>query len=213
MEEVLENISNKLRNFVDKVGKVFTFAMIPLVFVTMWDVFCRKLVWFQIWLVENVSKNFSSTILQELEWHFHTILFLMVFGYGFIHNRHVRVDFIRENLAFRKQVWIDFLGTTFFMIPFCMILIYFSWIYVADSFVSNEASASMVGLPYRWVIKSFLLGGFICALFAGIAVWLQTVICLFGRPDYRFDLMTISWPDEMDQKTKDLQDMEKTLDK
>ena len=112
MEEVLENISNKLRNFVDKVGKVFTFAMIPLVFVTMWDVFCRKLVWVQIWLVENVSKNFSSTILQELEWHFHTILFLMVFGYGFIHNRHVRVDFIRENLGFRKQVWIDFLGTT-----------------------------------------------------------------------------------------------------
>ena len=53
MEETLDNISEKLRSIVDRLGKLSTFFMIPLVFITMWDVFCRKLVWIQIWLVEN----------------------------------------------------------------------------------------------------------------------------------------------------------------
>lgn len=212
MEETLDQISNKLRNIVDPLGKISTFCMIPLVVITMWDVFCRKMVWVQIWLVENISPYFGSTILQELEWHFHTILFLMVFGYGFTHNRHVRVDFIRETLSFRKKAWIDFLGTTFFMIPFCCVLTYFSFIYTYNAFAIGEASASMVGLPYRWMIKIFLVFGFSCAVLAGISVWLQTVICLFGRPDYRCELMTLTWPEEMDQKQQDLKEMEDTLE-
>jgi len=108
MEETLDRLSDGLRKFVDRAGKLSTFFIIPLVFITMWDVFCRKLVWIQIWLVENLGSIFESTLLQELEWHFHTALFLMVFGYGFTHNRHVRVDFVRENLSFRTKVWIDF---------------------------------------------------------------------------------------------------------
>lgn len=184
----------------DRVGKLSTFFIIPLVFVTMWDVFCRKLVWIQIWLVENLGSIFESTLLQELEWHFHTALFLMVFGYGFTHNRHVRVDFIRENLSFRTKVWIDFLGTSLFMIPFCCILIYFSYVYTRESFLVGEISASLVGLSHRWVIKSFLVAGFIVTLLSGIAVWLQTVILLFGRKDYRLNLMTIKWPEETEVK-------------
>ena len=129
MDKTLDNISDGLRKFVDKVGKLSTFFIIPLVFITMWDVICRKLVWIQIWLVENFGRIFESTLLQELEWHFHTALFLMVLGYGFTHNRHVRVDFIRENLKTRTKVWIDFLGTSFLMLPWICVLIYFSFIY------------------------------------------------------------------------------------
>jgi TRAP-type mannitol/chloroaromatic compound transport system permease small subunit len=196
MEETLDKLSERLRSFVDRVGKLSTFFIIPLVFVTMWDVFCRKLVWIQIWLVENLGSIFESTLLQELEWHFHTALFLLVLGYGFTHNRHVRVDFLRENLTFRKKVWIDFFGTSLFMIPWICVLIYFSCIYTRESFIINEISASLVGLSHRWIIKSFLIAGFVCALLSGIAVWLQTVILLFGRSNYRFQPMTLEMPPE-----------------
>jgi TRAP-type mannitol/chloroaromatic compound transport system permease small subunit len=200
MEETLDKLSERLRSFVDRVGKLSTFFIIPLVFVTMWDVFCRKLVWIQIWLVENLGSIFESTLLQELEWHFHTALFLLVLGYGFTHNRHVRVDFLRENLAYRKKVWIDFFGTSLFMIPWICVLIYFSFIYVRESFIINEVSASLVGLSHRWIIKSFLVAGFVCSLLSGIAVWIQTVILLFGRPDYRFEPMTLEMPPESIEK-------------
>ena len=134
-------------------------------------------------------------LLQELEWHFHTALFLMVLGYGFTHNRHVRVDFIRENLRFRSKVWVDFLGTSILMIPWICVLIYFSFIYVRESFIINEVSASLVGLSHRWVIKSFLIAGFLLSLLSGIAVWLQTFILLFGSRDYRLNPMTIDLPE------------------
>ena len=195
MEETLDKLSQNLSHFVNRVGKLSTFFIIPLVVITMWDVICRKLVWVQIWLVENLGRIFESTLLQELEWHFHTALFLMVLGYGFTHNRHVRVDFIRENLKFRTKVWIDFLGTSILMIPWICVLIYFSFIYVRESFIINEVSASLVGLSHRWVIKSFLIAGFLLSLLSGIAVWLQTFILLFGSRDYRLNPMTIDLPE------------------
>ena len=200
MDETLDRISDGLRRFVDTVGKLSTFFIIPLVFITIWDVICRKLVWIQIWLVANFGRIFESTLLQELEWHFHTALFLMVLGYGFTHNRHVRVDFIRENLTYRKKIWIDFLGTSLFMIPWVCVLLYFSFIYTRESFIINEVSASLVGLSHRWIIKSFLIAGFVCALLSGIAVWLQTVILLFGRSDYRIEPMTLEMPPESIEK-------------
>ena len=64
---------------------------------------------------------FGSTLLQELEWHFHTGLFALVLAYGYIWNTHVRVDLVRETLAFRKKAWIEFLGITVFLIPFTAI--------------------------------------------------------------------------------------------
>ena len=195
MEETLDKFSQNLSHFVNRVGKLSTFFIIPLVLITMWDVICRKLVWVQIWLVENLGRIFESTLLQELEWHFHTALFLMVLGYGFTHNRHVRVDFIRENLKFRTKVWVDFLGTSILMLPWICVLIYFSFIYVRESFIINEVSASLVGLSHRWVIKSFLIAGFLVSLLSGIAVWLQTFILLFGSRDYRLNPMTIDLPE------------------
>ena len=195
MEETLDKFSQNLSHFVNRVGKLSTFFIIPLVLITMWDVICRKLVWVQIWLVENLGRIFESTLLQELEWHFHTALFLMVLGYGFTHNRHVRVDFIRENLKFRTKVWIDFLGTSILMLPWICVLIYFSFVYVRESFIINEVSASLVGLSHRWVIKSFLIAGFLLSLLSGIAVWLQTFILLFGSRDYRLNPMTIDLPE------------------
>ena len=117
-----------------------------------------------------------------LLWHFHTALFTLVLGYGYVNNKHVRVDLVREKLSFRKQVWIEFLGCTFFLIPYCLLVGYFAFEYAYDAFVIGEISASTVGLHYRWIIKSVLVIGLIVAALAGVSVWLQTVLVLFG-PD------------------------------
>ena len=45
------------------------------------------------------------------------------------------------------------------------------------------------------MIKGVLVFGLIVALLAGIAVWLQVAIALFGPKHWRFDLMTIEWPE------------------
>lgn len=204
-QPALLTLSIALRRFVDSVGKFGAWMAVPLILVTVMDVVIRKLTWkdpaggvdgVQIWLVNNVSKYFGSTLLQEMEWHFHTALFALVLGYGYIYNTHVRVDLIRETLAFRKKIWIEFVGLTIFTIPYCLIVAYFASIYAYDSFMISEKSASTVGLTHRWIIKSVLVFGLIVAALAAIAGWLQMALVLVGDPNRRFDLMAVEWPEE-----------------
>jgi len=135
-----------------------------------------------------------------MEWHFHTALFALVLGFGTVYNRHVRVDLVRERLAFRKQAWIEFIGTTLGMIPYTLIILYFTINFAYDSWSINEISASQVGLSHRWIIKTVLCFGIFVGLLSGIAVWLQTVVVLFGPRDLRFQLMTLEWPEDVDAR-------------
>ena len=194
--ERMLQVSERLRAFVEFVGRWGAVFILPLVFVTMWDVFLRKVGGMQVWLVEHFGKSFESTVIQEMEWHFHTALFTLVLGYGVVRNRHVRVDLLREKMAFRKQAWIEFLGLTFFMIPYCLIVGYFAAIFAWDSFFVMEKSASTVGLSYRWIIKTVLVFGILVALLSGIAAWLQAAVVVFGPRHLRFKLMTLEWPED-----------------
>jgi len=202
-------ISDRLRRFVDFVGRWGSWLVVPMVVFTIIDVVARKISWLddqgrlhgiQVFLVATFGRMFESTMLQELEWHFHAGLFALVLGYGYIHNAHVRVDLIRENLSFRKKAWLEFLGITFFLIPFCATIIWFSFDYAHASFEMNEISASTVGLTHRWIIKSVLLFGLIVALLGGLAVWLQIAVILFADRRLRFPLMTLEWPEEAGSK-------------
>lgn len=199
-------LSYGLRNLVDFIGKSASWLIVPLVLITVIDVVGRKLIWrdpltnevygMQIWLVNNVSPFFGSTLLQELQWHLHTGLFALVLGFGYIYNTHVRVDLIRENLSFRRKAWIEFIGISAFLLPYCLITTYFAAVYAYDSWLIGEISNSQVGLSNRWIIKSVLAAGFVVAAIAGFAVWLQMVLILFGERNRRFDLMALEWPEE-----------------
>ncbi len=189
-------INEKLKGFVDFVGRNAGFLILPVVIITMIDAILRKMPLVQYWLVQNVSGIFGSTILQEMEWHFHTGLFALVLGYGMIWNTHVRVDLVREHLNFRNKLRLEFWGVTLFMMPFCATIIYFCADWVHTSYAMNEISASQIGIPYRFAIKSVLLLGLIVAFIAGIAVWLQTFVALMAPQDARFDLSTLEWPEE-----------------
>jgi len=186
-----------LRRAVDRVGRFGSWFILPLVLITCYDVTMRKLRFIYVWVLDNFGQVwiFQSTILQELQWHMHTVLFTLVLGYGYVHNTHVRVDLIRERLSFRRKAWLEFLGTSFFLIPYTCILLWFAAVYAYDSYVMNEISASTVGLGERWIIKTVLAAGLVFVLLAGFAVWLQTVTVLWGNPEHRYPLMTMEWPE------------------
>jgi len=195
-------LSQKLRAVVDVTGRFGSWFVLVLVLITVFDLTIRKTGRMQIWLVENVSPIFNSTILQELEWHAHTVAFTLVLSYGVIWNTHVRVDLVRENLRFRTKAWLEFIGLTFFFLPYLFVLLYFSVIYAWDSFQIGEISASLVGLSHRWIIKSVLAFGILMVIISGVAVWLQIAVVLFGPKNHRFDLMTIDWPESGTDSTE-----------
>ena len=192
--------SDNLKGLVDNVAKLATWALVPLVVITMWDVVARKFIFIQIFMVENFGSIFESTYLQELEWHFHTVVFCLVLGYGYINNRHVRVDFLREHFHFRTKANIEFWGNIVFMLPFTLTCVWFSLVYMYDSYVIGEVSASLVGLSHRWIIKCFLPAGYFFLFLAGISVMLQLYAVLYQNVTKSSSggkkLMVVEWPED-----------------
>jgi TRAP-type mannitol/chloroaromatic compound transport system permease small subunit len=200
------SVAEGLRRAVDFIGRWAAWLSIPVVVITCIDVVGRKLAYIddetgrvhslQLWLSANIGRFFDSTVLQELEWHFHAALFALVLGYGVVYNTHVRIDLIRDHLEFRRKAWLEFIGLSFFMLPYCALVIWFALGYAQASYAVNEVSASTVGLTHRWIIKSVLVFGLIVALVSGIAAWLQVATILWGPRELRFPLMTLDWPEE-----------------
>ena len=191
--EGLVNVSEFLRMVVNRVGRAGTWLLVPLVLITMWDVVARKLVWIQIYMVANFGSFFESTLMQEMEWHLHTAVFCLVLGYGYTHNRHVRVDFLREDFTFKSKAKVEFYGNIFFMLPFTLVCIYFAIIYMIDSYQINEVSASLVGLSQRWIIKTYLPIGFTTLFIAGLAVMIQLIAVIWGDNKKKLDLIALEY--------------------
>ena len=191
--EGLVNISEFIRMLVNRIGRAGTWLLVPLVLITMWDVVARKLVWIQIYMVANFGSFFESTLMQEMEWHLHTAVFCLVLGYGYTHNRHVRVDFLREDFTFKSKAKVEFYGNIFFMLPFTLVCIYFAIIYMIDSYQINEVSASLVGLSQRWIIKTYLPIGFTTLFIAGLAVMIQLIAVIWGDNKKKLDLIALEY--------------------
>src|SRR5690606_25838859 len=119
---------------------------------------------------------------QELEWHLHTVLFMFCIGLGVIHDSHVRIDIIRERLGPRAQGWIEIIGCVLFLIPFCLLVMYYGWELTSRSWDKGEISSSAAGLPYRWLIKSAIPIGMGVLLLGAISSLLRSIVKL-RRPD------------------------------
>ncbi|MEM7176450.1 MAG: TRAP transporter small permease subunit [Pseudomonadota bacterium] len=166
------------------IGKAASWLIVPLVFFIIFDVVTRKIDWIKN-LSAEVTINYGysvSFILQDLEWHFHGMLLLLTFGFGYLMNAHVRVDIFREHCSRRRQTWIETLGLIIFAIPFLLVMIKFSFDMAYASFLQGEGSESQVGLGWRWIIKSFLVFGFLVALLAALATLFRCLGYLFGNP-------------------------------
>lgn len=119
---------------------------------------------------------------EELQWHLYAIGFLAgIFGCT-VHDRHVRVDVLRERFKPRTRDWIDLYGILLFQLPFVVLMIWSALPMVAESFVTGERSASAGGLPYRWILKAVLPISFTLLGMATLAQLLRVGRRLFREP-------------------------------
>ncbi|SDF09267.1 MULTISPECIES: TRAP transporter small permease subunit [Thalassobaculum] len=167
------------------IGKTIGWIMIPLILVIIFDVITRKIDFTRLLFAEyTAASGYSvSTILQDLQWHFHAALLMLTFGFGYLANAHVRVDVFRELLSRRPQAWIEICGLIFFGFPFVVLMIFYAYQMTELSFHQGEGSESMTGIGQRWFIKSFMLWGFIVTMMAILATLFRLIAYLFGDQD------------------------------
>ena len=164
------------------VGKLASWLILPLIAMIIFDVITRKIQVINDWSAEfTMTYGYSiSFVLQDLQWHFHGVLLLMTVGFGYLMNAHVRVDVFREHLSRRKQVWLEAIGLAVGGIPFLLVMLWFAWVMTHASWMQGEGSESQVGVGMRYIVKSFLIWGFLVLLMAAIATLFRCIAYLFG---------------------------------
>lgn len=93
---------------------------------------------------------------QELIRYLHVAVFMGSAGYALLRDEHVRVDVFYSKLSDNKKRYIDLLGTLFFLLPFCIAGLYYSYEFIASSWRIWEPSAEPLGLPFVYILKSFI---------------------------------------------------------
>ena len=129
-------------------------------------------------LTDVVGRNAfdsGSTQLQELEWHLNACVFLLTLGYAYLRGAHVRIEVLIHRFSARQSALIEILGCLFLAMPYCIALLVFGVDYLAASYAFNEASASATGLPFRWILKGIMVGGFGLLLLAVLSTCLKSL--------------------------------------
>jgi TRAP-type mannitol/chloroaromatic compound transport system permease small subunit len=121
--------------------------------------------------------------LEELQWHLYAVGFLAGIVGCVVHDRHVRVDVLRERMTPRTQRWVDFYGVLLFQLPLVVLVLWSAVPLVAESFATGEESSSAGGLPYRWVLKAALPLAFVGLGVATLTRLRRTFRALFREPE------------------------------
>ena len=119
---------------------------------------------------------------EEIQWHLYAIGFLIGLSYGYVSDSHIRVDVLREKMSPALQAWIELYGILLLLLPFILLVLIAAVPFVLYSFETGEVSEAPGGLPFRWVIKSFLIIAFLLLLFS-LTARLSRIFCfLFSWP-------------------------------
>ena len=119
---------------------------------------------------------------EELQWHLYATGFLFGLSVACVDDAHIRVDVLRDRWHPVTLAWIELYGTVLLLLPFIALVIYASVPFVAYAFTTGEVSVAPGGLPYRWLIKSMLLAGFLLLLLVSLARLTRITCYLFGWP-------------------------------
>jgi len=134
-------------------------------------------------VVMRYAFNTSFVFTQELEWHIFAFIFLIGAGYTLLHDGHVRVDIIYQRLDKKGRAWINLIGTLFFLLPGCLMIMDTSWQFVVNAFKLMEGSPDPGGIPFRFVIKSAIPIGFGLIALQGLSLGIRSLLVLLDASE------------------------------
>ena len=128
----------------------------------------------------------SSNAWLEIQWYLFAGMVLLGAPYALKINEHVRVDLVYSSMSERVRIWIDLLGTIFFLLPICIIMIYFTWPWFVDSWRINEGSMNAGGL-IRWPVKLILPVGFALMALQGVSEIIKRIDALLEHKNLQYE--------------------------
>ena len=151
-----ERLAAGIDAFIDLVGRITAWSSFALAAVMGGNVLLRY------------GFSTGSVWSQELEWHLMSPICLFGMSYALRHGEHVRVDVLYDSFSARSKQIVQMVAALL-SIAICVIIIWLSWSYVADSWNIGEGSANPGGIPARYLLKSLIPIGFALLLLQSVA--------------------------------------------
>ena len=126
-------------------------------------------------LLSAYSRN--SNALSESVWYMFGGMVMLGGAWTLKVNEHVRVDLIYGAISEKARTWIDLFGGLFFLLPLCILMVYFTWPWFLSSYVSGEGSLNAGGLV-RWPAKLMIPMGFMLLGLQGVAEIIKCIAAL-----------------------------------
>jgi len=123
--------------------------------------------------------NTSSNAYLEVQWYLFAGAFLLAAGYTLLNGEHVKIDVLSSRLSKRNQIWIDVIGFTLFLLPVCVVILYYGTPFFLQGFRSGEMSSNAGGL-IRWPVYLMIPVGFALLLLQGLSELIKRVAFLRG---------------------------------
>ncbi|CDM95414.1 MAG: TRAP transporter small permease subunit [Limnospira sp. PMC 1291.21] len=155
---IVSQFIDRMNNYL---GRVVSWLALVMIGVGTWNVIGR-------YVGRAIGQNLSSNALLETQWYIFDIIFLLGAAYTLKHHDHVRVDVIQSRLNVKQKALVDLLGTALFLIPFSVMIIFYSWGAVSNSWLIREVSPDPGGLP-RYPIKALIIVSFVLLIIQGIS--------------------------------------------
>lgn len=159
----------------EKIGQLVYWLGLVMVLVGVYNASAR-------YLGRYIGQNLSSNAYLELQWYLFGGVFMLGAAYALRHDVHVRVDIFYARLSPRAKAWVDLFGTLLFLLPFCALVLYMSWDWVAFSWKIHEMSSNPQGLP-RYPIKTVIPVAFVLLFLQGISQLIKAIAVVCGHID------------------------------
>ena len=169
--QFLLRLSRGMDTISERVGSILIWALFSTVIISTVNAVVRKVF------------SIGSNAWLEIQLYLFAAVFLLGAGYTFLHNAHVRIDFISARLSPRTRNVIDIVGILAFLVPLAWMLLYLSWPLFVNAWTSNEMSQNAGGL-IRWPVLALVPLGMVLLLAQGASELIKRFAFLKGMiPD------------------------------
>jgi TRAP-type mannitol/chloroaromatic compound transport system permease small subunit len=140
-----------------------------------WLALAMVLLQFAVVLLRYVF-GISFIFLNEGVLYMHAALFMIGGGYTLLVDAHVRVDIFYSRLSRRGRAAIDLVGGLGFLLPSMVVVLWFTWPSVRNSWAVLEGPISVGGIPASFLLKSLIPSFCILLIVQGLACSLRDLL-------------------------------------
>jgi len=148
--------------------------------VVRWAAIFMVLIQFSIVLFRYVF-GFSSIAVNESVLYLHATLFMLGAGYTLLVDGHVRVDIFYAKSDPGRKAAINMFGHLFLLIPSMLVLAYWSWPSVGNSWKILEGPISVGGIPASFLLKTLIPAFCILLVVQSVSCFLASALRRSGN--------------------------------